>query len=250
LGAEEGLILPRSACVHGIALALLATLAGCSGQDDVLPPTAKPGPTGSRPVPGPGSTAAQVGAQVRYAPVAVELIDTVVQIWQAVRECPATFDLGNGVSGTCDSSYGDYFWVVARGSDGGRLSIDLKLYLYPVGPDGSSLVGDDGWAASNVEWPGGSSPLYLSGRVFTDGSGNATGFDFESVGVNQGIWGAVPGELRQDRLDGLRMRIDLHSGTGTLSTADALVANLSLRGGCTMVDFVDPEMEDLSDCLW
>ncbi|MGE5199182.1 MAG: hypothetical protein ACM3H9_06050 [Rhodospirillaceae bacterium] len=242
--------MPRSACVHGFALALLTTLTGCLGPDSVAPPTGNAGPTGPGAVPGPGSTAAQVAAQVRYAPVAVELIDKVVQIWQAVRECPATFDLGNGVSGTCDNSYGDYFWVVVSGSDGGPLSIDLKLYFYPGQPDGSWLVGDDGWGVSNVAWPGGSSPLYLRGYLFTDGSGNFTGFNFETVGVNQGGWGAVPGELRQELLNGFRTRIDLHSGTGTLSTADALVASLSLRGGCTTVDFVDPEMDDLSDCLW
>jgi hypothetical protein len=140
--------------------------------------------------------------------------------------------------------------VHAVGSAGTPIEIDWWLYIFATRSDGTSMVANDGWSYSQTTWSGGGrSALWLDGKVFADGDGNALGFDFR-LGQDSSYWRATPGELQSISSNPYDIRIDTASGTGTIRVSGNLIANVSMRGGCVSVDFIDPQKEDRTNCLW
>jgi hypothetical protein len=116
--------------------------------------------------------------------------------------------------------------VHAVGSAGTPIEIDWWLYIFPARSDGTSVVVSDGWSYSLTTWSGGGrAALWLDGKVFADGDGNALGFDFR-LELLAGHAGRAPVDFvepvrhpdrygiryRHDHPCGKRHREPLHAG--------------------------------------
>lgn len=216
------------------------TLSGCDKTESIVPVDV------DRPSVSPLSAAEQVGR----APVVIEVADMLLRIWGPVHSCPETFDLGNGLSGTCwYNSQGPI--VNVNGSDGAPIEVSWWIYVFPVDQNGSSAVWGGEWGESATTWAGGgSSTLWLDGRIHTDGKGNVTGYDLYLGDNGKFWWQLTPSELRAWKPRALDIQIDRRAGTGTILKNGALAAHVTIQGGCTTVDFVDPALEDENGCLW
>jgi hypothetical protein len=242
----------RSACGSLLIGAVLLS-ASCSSVDNFM--TSDAPPVDSTP------DVEQVAARVSVAPLLPRAADLVVQVLPQAPSCPATFDLGNGVSGTCalldgiDDWGGAYqYWSLpAVGSvmSGGKtVETHIRMRVPVNSCEPQSWCGFHS-GDSTLQWSGGSHAWRGYGSAVLDAAGLPTSLFVELI-TDPGTWHVSLDAfvLKDFEPLGVTARIDRGTGAGSISHGSTLLATLAVQDGCVTIDFVDPQKEVRTSCLW
>lgn len=230
----------------GIAVAAFA-LTACHEANSVVPGS----PPGSEPPP-PAVVAkslAEFADQIQDAGLALAELPLAVRAGAQTRSCPASFDLGDGVTGSCSvDQEGPISHITASGGGVIRPS-DWWIRVSDVQGDSFRIFADRYRSATT--WGAyGEANMGIQGTVRADDSGNVLGFDVELFS-NGHPWLASNDVLTLAGAGGLLATIQRSSGAGTIRNAMInSFASISVVGGCTTIDFADPTIDDRNYCLW
>lgn len=225
-------------------------VAACNSTDDVV---------GTNSADAKAQLVAAAAQKVREAPLVSAAGRLVLQVWPLSVDCPATFDLGDGVTGSCveldEGGYGYYGSTASNITQtisttaslpGLDLPFELRVDPFDGGADYSLTV-----FGANANVAQGDGAWSLQGTVYTTGAGALTGSDLQ-LRVSQGSWWVRPGwiELPAQGNGDVTTLVYLGSGAGTISFGSQIAANVQVSDGCVTVDFIDPAKQDESTCQW
>lgn len=232
------------------ALAAVLTLAGCSSSDQMTDPGSGQAATAVE------VSAARAAAGAPSADLGGDLAANIaIQSGIGLGSCPATFDLGNGISGTCaESPEGTFNFAfsgttVVKGQSAtvsgtmvavaGASNVTIDLDATTSSATGNATISANGTVTPG---PGGLSAVSLTVEVTVSKTGQAavsgtfvvtpTGM---SISANNG--GVLVG-----------VAMNRETMTGTASIGGVVVAAIAIQNGCAIVDFVDPTVEDRTIC--
>lgn len=253
-----------------LALTMLAGLTGCTSSSDVTQPTSPAvvqsevraiAPAMS--VAGPSSEAAgnlmasllgQLGtAPLRSGAAALPTPPT----------CPATFDLGNGVTGTCSVSDQGVVTFIFSGTltiDGAAVSVNGALVATPTATQ--PATGSSYSLAFNAQAAGqrGTATWTATGTVTLDAAYQVVDYNLtmtHTITPNGGGTAVVTVVLRPGLFEltatgplgrTLKFVLNQETMTGVIMLNGQVVAQLTITNGCANVDYVDPALTDEQFC--
>ncbi|HEX6852468.1 MAG TPA: hypothetical protein VF139_13810 [Candidatus Polarisedimenticolaceae bacterium] len=170
--------------------------------------------------------------------------------------CEATFDLGNGITGTCSESPEGTFNFAFSGTTnvGGRSTTVDGTMVATSGATGVTIDLD-----ATATWSGGSATVAVNGTI-TPGSGGGLGTVALTVQVTvdqtgrsavSGTFLLTPNGMSFSASNGgvlVGVAFNRETMTGTATVGGVVVANISVQNGCAVIDFVDPTSEDRTVC--
>ncbi len=177
--------------------------------------------------------------------------------------CPATFDLGNGITGTCSATTegtGTFTFSGTLVIDGVSVAVEGTLVVTPSvdqPPSGiryavnfnasaTSLLGVATWTAT--------------GDVTRDAGGQVTDYNLAMThtvtpagGTSLVVVVVVSPTRFEETVTGprgntIRFVLNRETMTGTIQVNGTEVAAVTLSGGCAQVDFVNPDLTDFTIC--
>ena len=253
--------------------AALALVAGCSSDDGSNPATEQTVQSDVQS----GSLAAALAAPSAEAseelilallatlgaPAAPQTAGPGVSPAVSPPACPEpSFDLGNGITGTCSVSDQDVVTFTFSGTmmaDGASVAVEGSLVATPLDNGSGSGTGFSVEFEATANGPQGTATWTVSGTVFISEGGVATDYDLTmtqivapTAGPGMALTITVTPESFGVLLAGesglLELELDRSSMTGVVRLNGIEVAVVSIVGGCATVDFVNPEITDETFC--
>lgn len=248
----------------------IASIPGCGGSGDVvgLPPADV-----AASVQGSSPAAADAAGESNLVGTAVTgmmgLITTTAPAVQGgaaaavTPSCPATFDLGNGITGTCTSlDSGGVSFVFGGTVAGpyGPVTVNGTLVATPTADQPAS---GSRWSIdfhATAVGPRGTATWSATGTVTLDANDHVV--DFQVVFTHTrtptgGSTAVVTVTITPDQLTlviagagGHTLRIDVNrqTMTGTIQLDGVVVASVTFQEGCAVVNYVDPNLQDVTVC--
>jgi hypothetical protein len=177
--------------------------------------------------------------------------------------CPSTFDLGNGITGTCSASTqgtGTFTFSGTLVIDGVSVAVEGTLVATPsVDQPPSGIRYAIGFNASATSLRG-VATWTATGDVTRDAGGQVTDYNLAMTHTATPAGGAsvvvvvvVSPTRFEETVTGprgntIRFVLNRETMTGTMQVNGTEVAAVILSGGCAHVDFVNPELTDFTIC--
>jgi len=174
-----------------------------------------------------------------------------------------SFDLGNGITGTRELTANGVYTFRFAGTvdvDGAMIRVEGTLVLTPAAtqpPSGAAFLID---YSADATGPRGSATWTATGNVEV-GAGEVTDYDAtmtHTVTATGGASAVATVMVSPTRFElvvtgpfgnTLRFVFDRSSMTGTLGVNGRDVALVTVSGGCTHVDYMDPARQDIDVCV-
>ena len=234
-------------------LTAMLALAGCSSSDDMT----SPAPAGGQANLAVEVSAAKVAAAAPAADLGGDVAAAIVlQSGIALGQCDPTFDLGNGITGTCsEAPEGTFNFTFSGTTNLNGQNATVNGTMVAIAGANSTTIDLDATATS----AGGSATIAVTGTV-APGSGGGLGavsltttITVERTGqsaVNATIVLTPTGLSLSASNGGILVGISLNRATmtGTASVGGVVIANLSIVNGCAVLDFIDTATEDRTVC--
>jgi hypothetical protein len=252
-----------------LALAVLLSAVGLVGCDDEGDPDlTRPGDAAQVQA----SVEASAGAAALSAPPAGAAGDMVLGMMQTLggaglvdspASCPESFDLGNGITGTCSVSETGVITFTFGGTvelDGAPVTFEGTLVATPAPvqpPVGTRYSLDFDATASG---PRGDLTLTGSGTITLDGSGQILEFDFDLTirlnpagGSTVTVAVVISDSALELTITGphgnvVKCRLDPGTLSGTILVNGSPVAQVTIVDGCAEVDYLDASLDDATFC--
>lgn len=266
---------PRASTMTRVLLLAIAAIAvGCSGSDGVTQPgaadtqadvqataavTAAAAPAGDAA----GTMIAGMMGHLRPAPAPAPATSGGVAPAFSPPACEPTFDLGNGITGTCSVGEGDVVTFIFGGAvtvEGAVVSVEGTLVATPTieqPATGSRYAIDlDATASSEV----GQASWSLTGTIVVADSGEILDYEWTMTHVLNVTGGPASTATVHLDLTGLevvvtgprgnvaRFVLDRTTMTGVITLNGFQVAVVTIADGCATVDFLNTELADVTVC--
>ncbi len=260
---------------HGIAfgsLALVALVAaGCSSTSDPAAPSPAQVQQGVQSVapavtvaaPESGAAGDLVGQLMGQIGSTSAPMQSGVAAAVAAPTCPATFDLGNGITGTCSvSQSGTVTWTFAgtRTIDGAAVQVQGTLVATPSATQPASGTSWTVTLNATASGPRGNATWSATGTVVLDAQNQVIDYSLTMTHTVTPAGGSPiivnvvlsPGtiDLTVVGSEGHTYRFSFNrtTMTGSVSVNGNVVANVSVLNGCVTIDYVDPSLTDKTIC--
>jgi hypothetical protein len=177
--------------------------------------------------------------------------------------CPPTFDLGNGITGTCSATaqgIGTFTFSGTLVIDGVSVTIEGTLVVTPSvdqPPSGIRYAINFNASATSLR---GTATWAATGDVTRDAGGQVTDHNLAMTHTVTPAGGASvvvavvisPSRFEETvtgpRGNTIRFVLNRETMTGTIRVNGTEVAAVTITGGCAHVDFVNPELTDFTIC--